>query len=192
MKRQVVSYLTGHWKVSCAARAASSRNRPARTGTRAARIPETICASACARLRRPGCATDTREALAVEAGTRLRGDHVVDVLNRLARLYGAPRFVFVDNGSEFTGRLMDMWAYHHGVRLDFSRPGKPADKGFVKSFNGSLRDECLNLHWFATVTEARGILEAWRRDYNESRPHSSLGDRTPAEFARSIKEMGPA
>jgi putative transposase len=134
----------------------------------------------------------TREALAVEAGLRLRGEHVVEALNRLARLHHAPKFVFVDNGSEFTGRLMDMWAYHHGVRLDFSRPGKPTDNGLVESFNGTLRDECLNLHWFATITEARSILEAWRRDYNESRPHSSLGDRTPAEFMRSIKEMGPA
>lgn len=134
----------------------------------------------------------TREALAVEAGVKLKGEHVVDVLNRLARLHGAPKYVFVDNGSEFTGRLMDMWAYHHGVRLDFSRPGKPTDNCFVETFNGSLRDECLNLHWFATIVEARSVLESWRRDYNESRPHSSLADRTPAEFARSIKEMGSA
>jgi putative transposase len=134
----------------------------------------------------------TRQALAVEAGSKLRGENVVEVLNRLAALHGAPKYVFVDNGSEFTGRLMDMWAYHHGVRLDFSRPGKPTDNSFVETFNGSLRDECLNVHWFESLTEAKRILEAWRRDYNESRPHSSLNDLTPVEYAIKIKELGPA
>lgn len=134
----------------------------------------------------------TRQALAIEAGSRLKGEHVVEVLNRLVALHGAPKYVFVDNGSEFTGRLMDLWAYHHGVRLDFSRPGKPTDNALVESFNGSLRDECLNVHWFETLTEARRVLEAWRRDYNESRPHSALDDLTPAEYGRKIKEMEPA
>ena len=87
---------------------------------------------------------------------------------------------------------MDMWAYHHGVRLDFSRPGKPTDNSFVETFNGSLRDECLNLNWFASLTEARQVLETWRRDYNESRPHSALKDLSPAEFVRTIKELEPA
>jgi putative transposase len=131
----------------------------------------------------------TREALAVEAGSRLKGEHVVDVLNRLVAQRGSPRHVFVDNGSEFTGRLMDMWAYHHGVRIDFSRPGKPTDNSFIETFNGSLRDECLNVHWFDQLGQAKGILEAWRRDYNESRPHSSLNDLTPAEYARKIKHL---
>ncbi|WP_163311843.1 integrase core domain-containing protein, partial [Enterobacter cloacae] len=90
---------------------------------------------------------------------------------------------------EFTGRLMDMWAYHHSVRLDFSRPGKPTDNSFVETFNGSLRDECLNVNWFASLAEAQELLEAWRQDYNESRPHSALNDLTPAEYARRIKEM---
>ena len=80
----------------------------------------------------------------------------------------------------------------HGVRLDFSRPGKPTDNSHVETFNGSLRDECLNVHWFKTLAEAKQVLEAWRRDYNESRPHSSLNDMTPAEFARNIKELEPA
>ncbi len=79
----------------------------------------------------------SRQALAVDAGLRLRGEHVVETLNRLVRWHGAPKVVFADNGSEFTGRLMDMWAYHHGVRLDFSRPGKPTDNSFVDTFNGS-------------------------------------------------------
>jgi putative transposase len=134
----------------------------------------------------------TRQALAVEAGSRLRGEHVVAVLNRLVVLRGAPKTVFVDNGSEFTGRLMDMWAYHHGVRLDFSRPGKPTDNSFVETFNGSLRDECLNVNWFAPLEEAKRALEAWRRDYNASRPHSSLKDLSPDEFARTIKALEPA
>jgi putative transposase len=134
----------------------------------------------------------TREALAVDAGVRLRGENVVEVLNRLVMRHGAPKYVFVDNGSEFTGRLMDMWAYHHGVRLDFSRPGKPTDNSYVETFNGSLRDECLNVHWFASLTEAKQILEAWRRDYNESRPHTALNEMTPAEFIRTIRELEPA
>lgn len=134
----------------------------------------------------------TSQAPAVEAGSRLRGEHVVEVLNRLVALLGAPKYVFVDNGSEFTGQLMDMWAYHHGVRLDFSRPGKPTDNSFVETFNGSLRDECLNMHWFATLSEARAVLEAWRNDHNESRPHSALKDQTPDECASKIKELGSA
>jgi putative transposase len=134
----------------------------------------------------------TRQAMAVDAGIRLRGENVVETLNRLVARHGAPKYVFVDNGSEFTGRLIDMWAYHHGVRLDFSRPGKPTDNSYVETFNGSLRDECLNVHWFKTLAEAKQVLEAWRRDYNESRPHSSLNDMTPAEFARNIKELEPA
>jgi len=134
----------------------------------------------------------TRQALATEAGLKLKGENVVEVLNRLVARHGAPKYVFVDNGSEFTGRLMDMWAYHHGVRLDFSRPGKPTDNSYVETFNGSLRDECLNVHWFDSLAEAKRVLEAWRRDYNESRPHSALNELTPTEYARKIKEMEPA
>lgn len=134
----------------------------------------------------------SREALAVEAGSRLRGEDVVAVLNKLMARHGPPKAVFVDNGREFTGRLMDMWAYHHGTKLDFSRPGKPTDNSYVETFSGSLRDECLNVNWFDTLSEARATLEAWRRDYNESRPHSSLKDLTPAEYARRSKELEPA
>jgi putative transposase len=78
---------------------------------------------------------------------------------------------------------MDLWAYQNGVQIDFSRPGKPTDNAFVESFNGTLRDECLNTHWFATLAEARQLIQAWRQEYNESRPHRSLGERTPNEFA---------
>jgi putative transposase len=124
----------------------------------------------------------SREGLAIEVGQRLKGEHVVEVLNRLVRQRGAPKVLFADNGAEFTGQLVDLWAYHHGVRIDFSRPGKPTDNAFIETFNGSLRDECLNLHWFDTLTEARAVIEAWRRDYNESRPHMALGHRTPQEY----------
>ena len=133
----------------------------------------------------------TRQSLAIEAGIRLKGQDVVQVLNRLVARHGAPKYVFVDNGSEFTGRLMDMWAYHHGVRLDFSRPGKPTDNSYVETFNGSLRDECLNVHWFDSLAEAKTVLEAWRH-YNESRPHSALNELTPTEYASRIKELEPA
>ena len=102
------------------------------------------------------------------------GEHVVEVLNRLVRQRGAPQYLFADNGAEFTGHLVDLWAYHHGVRIDFSRPGKPTDNAHIETFNGSLRDECLNLHWFATIVEARRIIEAWRRDYNPASQHPSV------------------
>jgi putative transposase len=96
---------------------------------------------------------------------------------------GAPARVFVDNGSEFSGKLLDLWAYHYKFSLDFSRPGKPTDNAYIESFNGSLRDECLNLHWFESLEDAKQKIEAWRQDYNESRPHQALGERTPLEFA---------
>lgn len=126
----------------------------------------------------------TREALAIEVGQRLGGEHVVAVLNRLVAQRRAPQYLFVDNGSEFSGRLLDLWAYHSKTRIDFSRPGKPTDNCYVETFNGSLRDECLNLHWFETMEDAKATIEAWRRDYNESRPHMALNDVAPEEYAR--------
>ena len=127
-----------------------------------------------------------REALAIEVGQRLAGEHVVAVLNRLAAARRAPQYLFADNGSEFSGRLLDLWAYHSKTLIDFSRPGKPTDNCYVETFNGSLRDECLNVHWFETLEDAKATIEAWRRDYNESRPHMSLKDASPEEYARSI------
>lgn len=126
----------------------------------------------------------TREALAIEVGARLRGGDVARVLNRLVYLRGAPTALFADNGAEFTGQIVDLWAYAHGVRMDFSRPGTPTDNAHIESFNGSLRDECLNVTWFASLEEARKLVEAWRRDYNESRPHMAHNGKSPAEFAR--------
>lgn len=125
-------------------------------------------------------------ALAIEVGKGLGAEHVVASLNRLVAPRQAPRYLFADNGSEFSGRLLDLWAYHHDVRVDFSRPGKPTDNSFVETFNGSLRDECLNVHWFETMEDAETGIEAWRRDYNESRPHMALEGRPPAEFAPGL------
>jgi putative transposase len=125
----------------------------------------------------------TRESLAIEAGQSLKGEDVVMVLNRIMLQRGAPQVLFCDNGSEFASHAMDLWAYRNGVRIDFSRPGKPTDNAFVESFNGTLRSECLDAHWFTTMAEAKQLIEAWRREYNESRPHRALGEQTPSEFA---------
>jgi len=100
--------------------------------------------------------------------------------------YGVPKLLFCDNGSEFTSQAMDLWAYQNGAKIDFSRPGKPTDNAFVESFNGTFRAECLDAHWFADLDEAKQLIESWRREYNESRPHRSLGERTPSEFASQI------
>ena len=125
----------------------------------------------------------TREAVAIEVAQSLKGDDVVRTLNRLKLSRGVPKVVFCDNGSEFTSQAMDLWAYRNGAKIDFSRPGKPTDNAFVESFNGTFRSECLDVHWFLDLKEAKQLVEAWRTEYNDSRPHRSLGDRTPSEFA---------
>ena len=125
----------------------------------------------------------TREALAIEVDQGIKGEQVVAVVGRLALLRGAPCAIQVDNGPEFVSKALDRWAYENGVTLDFSRPGKPTDNALVESFNGRLRDECLNANWFLSLADARSKIETWRRQYNESRPHTALGWRTPQEFA---------
>ena len=128
----------------------------------------------------------TRECLAITVDQALKADAVVARVERLTYVRGrAPGKIRVDNDPEFVSRVLDHWAYQRGVTLDFSRPGKPTDNAFVESFNGRLRDECLNTHWFLSLEDARSKIEAWRRDYNECRPHTSLGLLTPAEFASS-------
>ena len=126
----------------------------------------------------------SREAPAMTVDTSLPGARVVEVLERLAETRGLPQVITIDNGPEFAGSALDAWAYRRGIQLHFIEPGKPVQNAYVESFNGRLRDECLNEHWFTTLEEARGRLEAWRQDYNTVRPHSSLGDLTPAEFVR--------
>ena len=132
----------------------------------------------------------TRESLAIEVGQRLKGEDVVGALNQIRGKRGVPKVLFCDNGSEFSSQIMDLWAYHNRVQIDFSRPGKPTDNAHVESFNGTLRAECLEVHWFATLTEAKQVIESWRREYNDSRPHRSLGERTPSEFACQIALNG--
>ncbi|MGE3977736.1 MAG: IS3 family transposase [Nitrospira sp.] len=134
----------------------------------------------------------TREALAISVGRKLGAKDVVETLNQLVMRRGAPGSVCADNGAEFAGRLTDPWAYHHKVRLNFSRPGKPTDNGHVESFNGSLRDECLNVHWFETLDEARRVIEAWRIDFKESRPHMAHKGVSPGEFARRYRDSEKA
>ena len=125
----------------------------------------------------------TRECLAVEVDVALTSARVVSVLEQLVSARGAPAVITVDNGSEFYSRRTDAWAYQHGVRLIFSRPGKPMDNPFIESFNGRLRDEHLNVELFFSVADAQRKTLEWQRDYNEDRPHSSLGDISPREFA---------
>jgi len=106
--------------------------------------------------------------------------------------HGAPRTIQVDNGTEFTSNHFDAWAYLRGIDVDFIRPGKPVDNAHIESFNGRLRDECLNSKWFESLDDARKALQAWRWDYNEVRPHSSLGDMPPSAFAAQIQGVAPA
>jgi putative transposase len=124
----------------------------------------------------------SRESPAIEVGQSLTGQRVVSVLQRLAVTCGLPEVIFVDNGTEFTSKAVDRWAYENGVKLEFSRPGKPTDNAFIESFNGRLREECLNQHWFASLDEAKQIIEEWRQSYNRRRPHSSLDYLSPAEY----------
>lgn len=116
---------------------------------------------------------------------------VVDVLERVCREEGYPAAIRVDQGSEFISRELDLWAYTKGVTLDFSRPGKPTDNAFIKSFNGKLRAECLNAHWFLSLDDAVRKCEAWRRDYNEVRPHSAIGNKTPISLINRIVAQTP-
>lgn len=132
----------------------------------------------------------TREALAIEVDTSLPGARVVRVLQRLLDQQQRPARIQVDNGSEFISRVVDQWAYAHGVALHFIRPGKPTDNGYIESFNGKFRDECLNQFWFVNLREAQERIESWRVDYNQERPHSSLGYQTPAEFAAQAAARG--
>jgi putative transposase len=125
----------------------------------------------------------SRESLAIEVGQRLTGDDVVRVLEHVTAQRGKPQSIRVDNGPEFISKSLDLWACFNGVKLEFSRPGKPTDNAVIESFNGWLRDECLNQHWFLSLDEARAVTEAWREDYNRVRPHGALGNQTPSELA---------
>ena len=123
--------------------------------------------------------------------TSLPGARVVRVLDDVALQRGLPQTIVMDNGPELTSRVLDQWAYEHGVQLRFIDPGKPIQNAFIESFNGRFRDECLNQHWFINLGHARRVVETWRLDYNRARPHSSLGYLTPNEFANQVRDTSP-
>jgi putative transposase len=134
----------------------------------------------------------TRESPAIEVGSSIPGRRVVEVLERLAFTTGLPEIITVDNGPEFTGRALDEWAHRKGVKLDYIRPGKPIENAYIESFNGRLRQECLDENWFTSIEDAKIKIESWRIDYNEQRPHSSLGNETPQAFAESWRQSKTA
>jgi putative transposase len=130
----------------------------------------------------------TRECPAVEVDSSLGGLRVRRVLDRVVAERGLPEAIVLDNGPEFRGRALAAWSEERRVRLEFIQPGKPVQNAYVESFNGRLRDECLNANWFTSLSDARHRIETWRQDYNQQRPHSSLNYLPPAEFARIATE----
>ena len=130
----------------------------------------------------------TRECLLLLVDSSLTGQKVALALSQVIAACGAPVSITVDNGTEFASKAMDVWAYQYRVQLDFIRPGKPVENSYIESFNGRLRDECLNVEVFFTLADVRDKLERWRQDYNQVRPHSSLRDNAPALFAAQWTE----
>jgi putative transposase len=128
----------------------------------------------------------TRECLAIDVGRGLTGRDVVATLERLRFARGLPQRIYCDNGTEFVSAAMDLWAYTNGVILDFSRRGKPTDNAAIESFNGRFREECLNVHWFASLEDAQQTIDAFRCDYNEHHPHRALKGLSPCEYARRV------
>lgn len=138
----------------------------------------------------------SRSSPLLEVASSMSGHTVGEALDRVLAGTGRPRSITVDHGTEFQSRALEDWAYRRGVQLDFIRPGKPIENAFIESFNGRLRDECLNVHQFVSIADAQAKIEAWRRDYNQLRPHGSLGHLTPTEFvaqcqARTTAEAAP-
>ncbi len=129
----------------------------------------------------------TRECLALEVDTSITGQRVASVLNRIAFFRGYPKEVLTDNGPEFTSVALSEWAYEKKINHLFIEPGKPVQNAYIESFNGKFREECLEEHWFKNIYEAREIIESWRIEYNTLRPHSSLGNLTPDEYAQKLK-----
>ena len=128
----------------------------------------------------------THESVAIVPERAIGGHAMTRILDRLALERGLPQAIRTDNGKEFCGRAMLTWAHARGVRLFLIEPGKPNQNAYIESFNGRLRDECLNEHWFVTLAHARAVIEAWRREYNEERPKKSLGGLTPSAYAKQL------
>lgn len=133
----------------------------------------------------------SRECPVLLADFSLNAHRVIACLEHLKMTRGLPRAITVDNGTEFASRAMDSWAYQNKVQLDFIAPGKPQQNAFIESFNGKLRDECLNTNAFLSLEDAGQKVEAWRRDYNTCRPHSAIGNLSPEEFIRLQKPKAP-
>lgn len=132
----------------------------------------------------------TKEAVEIAVARRINGQGVADLLDAVCRFRGYPAAIRTDQGPEFTGRSLDQWAHANDVKLILIQPGKPTQNAYIESFNGKFRDECLNEHWFTSIDHAKALIATWRRDYNEVRPHSAIGNRTPAEFAEALREQG--
>jgi putative transposase len=130
----------------------------------------------------------TRKCFRIEVDSSINGVRVCRALSEISQQETLPEIIIIDNGPEFIGKALDAWAYQRGIKLFFITPGKPVENAYIESFNGRLRDECLNEHWFLSVQQARDIIESWRIDYNTERPHSSLDNLTPEEFIRQEKE----
>ena len=128
----------------------------------------------------------THEAVAVVPEHAIGGDHLVRLLDEVCALRGRPSMIRTDNGKEFTGRAMLTWAHRHDIALRLIEPGKPNQNAYIESFNGRLRDECLNEHWFVSLNHARVVIRAWVREYNEERPKKTLGGLTPAQYAKQL------
>ena len=130
----------------------------------------------------------THEAIAVIVEHCIGGEHLTRILDGICAQRGRPAVIRTDNGPEFCGKAMLTWAYRNAVALRLIEPGKPNQNAYIESFNGRLRDECLNEHWFTSLAHARSVIEGWRREYNEERPKRVLGGLTPAEYARRLTE----
>ena len=128
----------------------------------------------------------SRECVGQIVDFSITGERVSRFLDQLVSDIGRPQAIVCDNGTEFTSKAMFFWSRDNQVKLEFIQPGKPVQNAFVESFNGKFRDTCLNQHWFRSLYEARDLIEQWRRDYNEVRPHSSLGYQPPSVFASKI------
>jgi putative transposase len=134
----------------------------------------------------------TRECPVIEVDRSLGGKRVVSVLDRLAESRCLPETITMDNGPEFIGKALDEWACRTGVKLHFIGAGKPMENAYAESLNGRLRDECLSGNWFLSLADARDVIEAWRKDYNSARPHTSLGGLTPQEFIDTTERLQSA
>jgi putative transposase len=129
----------------------------------------------------------TRESLSVEPRASFRAYHVVEALDRISKERGRPRSIRCDNGPEFAGKVLDQWAFFNQVELDFSRPATPTDNAYIESFNARLRQELLNASWFLSLADAKSRMEAWRKEYNEERPHTALKNLTPKEYLEQAR-----